>query len=381
MRSPHVHVTVNLDQVRAAAEAIRAQTRVGLIAVIKADAYGLGAPRIADVLGPVVDDFAYFSVHEAREVGRPGLVLGPPEGDPAEFRELNLRPAVADLAAARKFAGLRVAIKVDTGMQRFGCPPAELDQLVPHCDVADYFSHAVTLDATRRLQAACAGRGRPMHAAATCLLDQPEAWFDAVRPGLALYRGAVRVITHLQAVHDTSGPVGYTGFHPTVTALEKNYLRVGDTGRGEAVLPISAPGDITRVRMGVHWRARDPRDGYEVSASFDGGKTWKSMGKLGLAQPANCTYLVLSDVPAGARDVQVRLAGVQKNTACIFDLRIDVDYKEPCGGFRPVKVTYVWEEDGKPKTDEHVCRKAEESWTIKCGPKTVAKSYSVELAK
>jgi len=85
MRCPLVQVAVNLDQVRAAAEAIRARTGVGLIAVIKADAYGLGAPRIADALASVVTDFAYFAVSEAREVGRPGLVLGPPEGDPAEY--------------------------------------------------------------------------------------------------------------------------------------------------------------------------------------------------------------------------------------------------------------------------------------------------------
>jgi len=175
--------------------------------------------------------------------------------------------------------------------------------------------------------------------------------------------------------------LAYTDFHPTVTGLEKNHLRVGDTGRGEAIFPISAPGDITRIRMGVHWRCRDPRDAFDISASFDGGKTWKAMGKLGLGQPANSTCLVFSDVPAGAREVQVRLAGVQKNTACIFDMRIDVDYKEPHGGFRPVKVTYAWEEDGKPKTDEHICRKAEETWTIRCGPKTVAKSYTVEVAK
>ena len=172
MRSPHIQVTVNLDQVRSNAEAIRAMTRVGLIAVIKADGYGLGAPRIADVLGPVVDEFAYFCVPEAREVGRPGLILGPPDGDPAEFRELGLRPAIADLDDAHKFVGMRVALKVDTGMQRFGCPPDRLDELVAHCDVEDFFSHAVTIEAAYRLRDSCGGRGKPLHAAATCLLDE-----------------------------------------------------------------------------------------------------------------------------------------------------------------------------------------------------------------
>ena len=213
MRSPSVEVAVNLDSVRAAAESLRQRTGVGLIAVIKADAYGLGAVRIADALASVVSEFAYFSVTEARVVGRPGLVLGPPDGAPAEFRELRLRPAVTDRRTAQQFAGLPVAIKLDTGMQRFGCQPEDLDDLARTCNVVDYFSHAVTLAATRCLRVACAGRGRPLHAAATCLLGEPEAWFDAVRPGLALYRGAVRVTTRLQTVRETKGPVGYTGFH------------------------------------------------------------------------------------------------------------------------------------------------------------------------
>ncbi len=270
MRTPHVSVTVNLDQIRASAERIKRQTGVGLIAVIKADAYGLGAPRVADALAGVTDQFAYFALAEAREVGRPGLVLGPPEGEPAEFRELNLRPAVANRAGAAKFAGMRVAIKVDTGMQRFGCPPEDLDDLAARCDVEDYFSHAVTVAATERLRAACAHRGRPLHAAATCLLDRPECWFDAVRPGLALYRGAMRVVTRLHSVRSTTGPVGYTGFH---------YPRVGVILAGYSNLVQPAPvlingrrQQLLEVGMNTSYVSVDPHDkpGDEVVLLGDG---------------------------------------------------------------------------------------------------------------
>jgi hypothetical protein len=175
--------------------------------------------------------------------------------------------------------------------------------------------------------------------------------------------------------------LAYTDFHPTVTGMEKRKLVVGNTGRGEAVFPLATPGEMTRLRMGVHWRCRDPRDSFDISASFDGGKTWKPMQKLGLGQPANSTYFTFADVPAGAREAQIKIAGVQKNTAAIFDMRIDADYQEPNGGFRPVQVTYVWEEDGREKKDEHVCKTPQDTWTIRCGPKTVARSYSVELAK
>jgi alanine racemase len=270
MRGPQVQVTINLDHVRAAAETIRAQTGVGLIAVIKADAYGLGAAQVADTLASIVQEFAFFAVSEAREVGRPGLILGPPEGDPAAYRELGLRPAVANRAAAQKFTGQRVAVKVDTGMQRFGCPPEDLDDLVARCEVEDYFSHAVTLEAIERLREACSRRGRPIHAAATCLLGQRQAWFDAVRPGLALYRGAVRVTTRLQSVRETAGPVGYTGFR---------WSRVGIILAGYSnliapapVLINGRPQRLLEVGMNTSFVSVDPTDkpGAEVVLLGDG---------------------------------------------------------------------------------------------------------------
>ena len=65
---------------------------------------------------------------------------------------------------------------------------------------------------------------------------------------------------------------------------------------------------------------------------------------------------------------------------CGGALRIDVDYKEPHGGFRPAKITYVWHEDGQQKTHVHVATRPRETYTINCGPKTVVHSFSVELA-
>lgn len=212
MRSPHVQAVVDLDRIRAAAEQIRRATRVRVIAVIKSDAYGLGAPQVADVLAPVVDDFAYFSVHEAREVGRPGLVLGPPDGDPAEYRELNLRPAIDSHEQAQRFAGLPVALHVDVGMQRFGAAPEAVDDLLRRHAIGEAFAHAVAPAAVEKLVRACGGRVSYLHAAATCLLGEPATWLDAVRPGLALYRGALRVTTRLALVRPTRGPVGYSGF-------------------------------------------------------------------------------------------------------------------------------------------------------------------------
>jgi hypothetical protein len=94
-----------------------------------------------------------------------------------------------------------------------------------------------------------------------------------------------------------------------------------------------------------------------------------------------CKYVIVGDVPPGAKSAQVRYAGQQRNTTCLFDLRIDADYKEPNGGFRPVKVTYVWDENGAEKKDVHVAQKAEETYTINCAGKPAMKSIVLEMAQ
>jgi hypothetical protein len=60
--------------------------------------------------------------------------------------------------------------------------------------------------------------------------------------------------------------------------------------------------------------------------------------------------------------------------------RIDADYTEPNGGFRPVKITYQWEEGGQPKQDVHIARQPGETYTITCAAKPTMKSIALELA-
>jgi hypothetical protein len=191
-------------------------------------------------------------------------------------------------------------------------------------------------------------------------------------------------ITYEGKVDDkTDKNLNVMDFHPVLNGLAEKKLQVGETGKGDATFTFKTPGDITRLRINAHYRARDlnGKDYWDVEASFDGGKSWKKIDRLDKGQPASSKYMVFTDVPAGSKEAQVRFTGSQKNTVCMFDLRMDADYKEPNGGFKPVKVTYVWDENGSEKKSEHVAMKPEDSWTIKCGPKTVAKSYTVELAK
>jgi hypothetical protein len=93
-------------------------------------------------------------------------------------------------------------------------------------------------------------------------------------------------------------------------------------------------------------------------------------------------YFTFDKVPKGARHALVRFQSTrQYNTLCIFDFRIDADYAEPHGGFRPVKVTYVWEEDGVGKRHAHTAHAPNETYAITCERPPLMKSLVVELAK
>ena len=81
------------------------------------------------------------------------------------------------------------------------------------------------------------------------------------------------------------------------------------------------------------------------------------------------------------RPQEVGWAGTQRNTTCLFLLRIDADYAQPQGGFRPVKVSYVWEEGGLEKKDVHVARSPQETYKITCKGKPAMKSIVLELAE
>ena len=63
----------------------------------------------------------------------------------------------------------------------------------------------------------------------------------------------------------------------------------------------------------------------------------------------------------------------------IFNHRIDADYRLPHAGFRPVRITYRWTEDGAEKTDVHVARRERESYAIRCAGKPRMKSITMEL--
>jgi alanine racemase len=212
-------VTVDLGRVRRSAEEIRRRCATQVLAVVKADAYGLGARQVARCLADVVDGFVVFSLSESlaaglQDINKPILAIGPhPDTDVQEFRAAGVRPSVWTVAEARWLRTADPVLCVDTGMNRFACPPDEIEAVLAAGECREAFTHAIRADQAAQLKQLLGGRGIKLHAAGSALLDEPSASLDAVRPGLALYRGAVRVSSPLVEVHDGGHAAGYTGFN------------------------------------------------------------------------------------------------------------------------------------------------------------------------
>ena len=242
MVSQHLRVTVDLARVRRNAADVAARVRVPVWATIKADAYGLGAAEVARALRdvPGVAGFCVFALDEATSIdlwnltGKPAIALGPPATlDPETWVEAHVRPAVSTVDGALQLADARPILCVDTGMQRFACPPERVDEVIAAGAIDEAFTHATRLEHVTRLRELTAGRRMVRHAAATALLEEPAAYLDAVRPGLALYQGAVRVVARLADVRRSAGPIGYTGWvsetghHGVILAGYSQHLRAG----------------------------------------------------------------------------------------------------------------------------------------------------------
>lgn len=136
----------------------------GVIGVVKADAYGHGAVPVARVLQEEgVGHLAVATVPEAielREAGVEGPILvfaAPLDGSLAAYGQHDLDVVVssAEVAeAVRQRGGLRVHVKVDTGMHRLGLAPEDAARVVrelqaaPGVTVAALWTHLATADSS-----------------------------------------------------------------------------------------------------------------------------------------------------------------------------------------------------------------------------------------
>lgn len=227
-------------------------------AVLKADAYGLGAAQVGPALA-AAGCRQFFVAHLDEALALKPLLPadavlwvlhGPMPGSEADFAAHGVRPVLNSRAqvdawralARRLDRELPAAVQIDTGMARLGLAPAELQALAADADawcglrVALVMSHLACADvpadpanaeqlrrfllARRRLPAAPASLAN-----SSGIFLGPDFQFDLVRPGAALHgiapvpgqpnplRPAVRLdarVIQVRAI-DAGTPVGYGG--------------------------------------------------------------------------------------------------------------------------------------------------------------------------
>ena len=191
-----------------------------ILAVVKNNGYGLGVVNVAQLLEPQQEifGFAVVKLHEAislRDAGirKPILLLGP-------FDEQNLADAVAreilpmvytalgpalDRIAAKRQKPVSLHVCVDTGIGRVGVPYHQATPLLR--DLAG--RHSVRIEGTMmtftedpdfdkeqlgRFNQTCTAMekegialGKKHAASSFPLFQHPDAFFDMVRPGMAIY--------------------------------------------------------------------------------------------------------------------------------------------------------------------------------------------------
>lgn len=179
-------------------------------AVVKADAYGLGAVAASRALaqaGARVFFTATFGealrVRKALGEGPQIFVLnGPNEKDVAQYADAKLTPILNSIAQikiwnARGPAGLHI----DTGMNRLGLGPEELAQsmvalkgtslalVMSHLACGSDLKHEMNATQLKRfIDAASLFPQAPLSLSATAgALIGPEYHFDLIRPGVGLY--------------------------------------------------------------------------------------------------------------------------------------------------------------------------------------------------
>jgi len=195
-------ITIDLGALRRNVARLReAAGSAELWAVVKADAYGHG---VADVAPAALEAGAaalcVSTVREGEALRRilPDArvvvmgPLGPGDDEAARLTGLEVTVSTPELPA-----GLRVHAKVDTGMGRWGMVPEEarrlprerLAGLMSHLATADEPDGGFALEQIERFRALAAELpGLQAHLAnSAATLRFPEARFDAVRCGIALY--------------------------------------------------------------------------------------------------------------------------------------------------------------------------------------------------
>jgi alanine racemase len=271
-------ITIDLAQVRANWRALASHVAPAECgAVVKADAYGLGAARIILALFAAgCRTFFVATLNEAaaaRELAPDAAIYvldGLLPGTAHDLVHVRAIPVLASLGDVRAWASLTndttgaplVALHMDTGLNRLGMSATEVRQLARETNVirklhvallmshlacadeADHPMNAEQLDTFKQHLASLPPAPASLAASDGLLLGK-AFHFDLVRPGYALYGG--------QATRERSTPVA------PVVRVSARILQVQDV----------APGD--RIGYSASYRARTVRRIATVAAGYADG--------------------------------------------------------------------------------------------------------------
>lgn len=209
-------LTIDLDAIganwRALAQLTTQGTQTG--AVVKADAYGLGAARVARALAQAGARRFFVAMAEEGATIRQALGSGPQiyvmaghmPGDTDMINDLALTPMLNSVEQITRhfeaLPGQPFGIQLDTGMNRLGMEMPEWEAvasivlaaepalLMSHLACADEPEHPMNAQQLATFHAMTDGAGVPRSLAATGgILLGPEYHFDLTRPGIGLYGG------------------------------------------------------------------------------------------------------------------------------------------------------------------------------------------------
>ena len=215
---------IDLDAIRNNIRAIRRRTNTEVMAVIKANGYGHGALQVAQAATEAGATWCGVArMEEALALREQGInseimVLGytPPALIPEAIRQgihvaiYDPQMAEAYLEFAKKSSGqLKVHVKVETGMGRLGMIPQKAAEFLKayhyndRLDIDGIFTHFAKADEPdedttqqqlsrfvallRDLQKAGLQPATVHTANSAAIMNFPEAKFDLVRPGIAIY--------------------------------------------------------------------------------------------------------------------------------------------------------------------------------------------------
>ncbi len=254
-------------------------SNVGIMAVVKANAYGHGAVGVAKIAQEEkVDYFGVSSFYEARELRENGiklpiLILGyTPVENYEDMVNYDITATVKNLdvakslvtAARRKEKVAKVWVKVDTGMHRLGLEPDQVLYFVkklqdlPNLQIEGIFTHFADADGDVEFSTVQLNRFKKVIAelekeginipiksasASAGIFNLEASHFNMVRPGLAML-----------GLHRNSKSVFSSEMKRVLTfkteVVQTHELQIGETvGYGRA-FKVTRPSRIATLAVG-----------------------------------------------------------------------------------------------------------------------------------